>query len=76
MKNSHRNVIILFIFSFLFLIILELLVGHEKVHFPMEKFHGFYGFFGFLAFVILVFGAKHILRPLVFRSDLSFKEEE
>lgn len=37
--------------------------------FAWENWPGFYAAFGFVAFVILVFGAKYILRPLVKRRE-------
>ena len=56
-----------------FLVILDvafpLLFGHKHADFAWESWPGFYAVFGFVAFVILVFGAKYILRPLAKRRE-------
>lgn len=54
-------VVIDFVFPFLF--------GHKHADFAWESWPAFYAVFGFVAFVILVFGAKYILRPLVKRRE-------
>ena len=38
-------------------------------YFKWEKWPGFYAIYGFVACVLLVLIAKHILRPLVMRSE-------
>ena len=41
----------------------------KKPAFQWENWPGFYAVFGFVACVLLVFVAKHILRPLVMRDE-------
>ena len=45
-------------------------------HFHVAERPGFYGAFSFIAFSVLVYGAKYILRPLVYRKeDLEVEDE-
>lgn len=37
--------------------------------FPWEEWFGFYAIYGFVMCVLLVLGAKHLLRPLVMRDE-------
>ncbi|HET97760.1 MAG TPA: hypothetical protein ENN98_03540 [Desulfurivibrio alkaliphilus] len=42
---------------------------HKHSYFPWEDWLGFYAIYGFVACVLLVLGAKYILRPLVKRDE-------
>jgi hypothetical protein len=42
---------------------------HKHPYFAWEEWFGFYAIFGFIACVLLVLGAKYILRPLVKREE-------
>ncbi len=54
--------------SLILLLALEPLVLKHP-YFAWEEWFGFYAVYGFVACVILVLGAKYILRPLVKREE-------
>ena len=69
--NSQGNVrkILYGLFgSLVLLLALEPFI-HKHPYFAWEEWFGFYAIFGFVACVLLVLGAKYILRPLVKREE-------
>lgn len=66
-KNVKRFFVLFFIILGVFLAADFVTAKHGE--FAWENWPGFYAVFGFVAFVILVFGAKYILRPLVKRRE-------
>jgi len=66
-KNVKRFFMLFFVILGIFLVA-DFLTGKHG-EFAWENWPGFYAAFGFVAFVILVFGAKYILRPLVKRRE-------
>ena len=70
MNKKYLILLLIMLLCFLGLIVVELIfVNHLHSHFSYEKFPGFYGVLGFVAFIVLVFGAKYLLRPLVSRPE-------
>jgi purine-cytosine permease-like protein len=53
-----------FLFVLAGLLIAEFFI-HKHVLLPWEGWPEFYAVFGFVTFVLIVFAAKHILRPIV-----------
>ncbi|RMH83339.1 MAG: hypothetical protein D6681_16940 [Calditrichaeota bacterium] len=58
---------LLFVLDFLFLLFPE--TFHKHAHYAWENWPGFYAVYGFVSCVFLVLLAKHVLRPLVKRSE-------
>ncbi len=77
-KNVQRVLRWLFI-SCAFLVLVDCvypLINHDKhPYFKWEKWPGFYAVFGFVSSAVLVFIAKHVLRPLVMRSEHYYDEK-
>lgn len=53
------------------------LTGFDKhPYFRWEQWPGFYAVYGFVACVVLVLIAKHVLRPLVMRSEDYYDDDD
>jgi hypothetical protein len=57
-----------FYISLLVLVIIDLFI-HKHPYFAWEEYPSFYGTFGLVACIVLVLGAKYILRPIVKRRE-------
>lgn len=60
LKTFYISCIVLFLIDFLI---------PRYTHIKVEDWPGFYAVYGFIACVLLVFIAKHILRPLVMKEE-------
>lgn len=69
MNKSVKLLLIFLSLAITGLLMLDFFVVEHHPHFHYEEQGGFYGVFGFVAFMVLVFGAKYLLRPLVFRKE-------
>jgi hypothetical protein len=69
--DKPRNVKIAFasFFSVLAALLIAEFFIHKHVHLSWEEWPEFYAVFGFVTFVLIVFAAKHILRPIVGRRE-------
>lgn len=78
-KNVRKVIYGLFMVCLAFLIIdvAFWLTGFDKhPYLKWETWPGFHAVYGFVASVILVMVAKHILRPLVMRSDNYYEKDD
>jgi len=62
---------------FLLLDVIFWLSGFDKhPYLKWEKWPGFYAIYGFVACVLLVLFAKHVMRPLLMRSEDYYQKNE
>lgn len=69
MTESTKNILRVFFFLCVAIMLIDPFVPREHSHFVWENWYGFYGTYGFFSCVILVFIAKFGLRPLVMRDE-------
>ena len=73
--NSRRRRLLLVVLFVFLAGLLALEAGLAKhPHFAWEGRFGFYGVYGFISCVILVLGARFVLRPLVMRREEFYDE--
>lgn len=63
--------------AFVLIDLVFLISGFDKhPYFNWEKWPGFYAVYGFVACVVLVLGAKYLLRPLVMRDEDYYEKDD
>tara|TARA_B100000674_G_scaffold469250_1_gene455901 strand:- start:332 stop:577 length:246 start_codon:yes stop_codon:yes gene_type:complete len=67
-ENTVKTFLKTFYVSCALLILVDFVI-HRHGHISVEEWPGFYAVYGFIACVLLVFIAKHILRPLVMKEE-------
>lgn len=67
-ENRVKKFLNLFYLVCVGLILVDFFI-HRHGHISVEQWPGFYAVYGFVACVLLVFIAKHILRPLVMKEE-------
>lgn len=77
-ENVQKVLVGLFVACgfFVLLDVIFWLTGFDKhPYFRWEEWPGFYAIYGFVACVLLVLIAKHVLRPLVMRSEDYYQDK-
>lgn len=64
-----RNFLRLFYLLCVILLVSDVFVPKEYLHFSWEESFGFYAVFGFVSCVVLVLIANYVLRPIVMRGE-------
>ena len=79
-KENVRKVLIGLFFGCGFFVLIDVvfwITGFDKhPYFKWEQWPGFYAVYGFVASVLLVLGAKFVLRPLVMRDEDYYENSE